>query len=222
MARTAPVTPRKTPRKRLVPSTPGRATVSAVSLNARIHRILNAATELKRYSFDSSVTVSSGQTYYVNPLVGITQGLTISGRLGDKIKVEKIMVTGKIHMTAATLASTRITHLKVDDTSLISSSLTSYTGPYVYAGFPSIGVINGHENIVIKDSKYDFNHYVVNSFGTMLSTKAFKDGHDIMYASGTNTQVDNNYIVVVAYDNSGISATAATLWLSYSVFYRDA
>lgn len=236
MART-PITPRKTPRKRAAAATAvvARASTSAVSLNARIHRILNAATELKRYTLDTSILTSSGGLYYVNPFAGITQGVTISGRLGDKIKIEKIICTGKYIPGSVVFSSVgatlRSTHMLVDDTTLTSSSLVGLgISNYVYGGFPSNGALNDHDNIIIKDNKFNYMDLAFDGTapnitgwnGMFSSMKTFKNGHDIMFKTGGNVQVDNNYIIVFAQDNSAVSANSGTIFLAVTVFYRDA
>lgn len=224
----------------------GASILSASALNTRIHRILNAGQELKRYSSDSGIAhpaLSLASLAYVNPCAGITQGTQITQRIGDSITIFKIVVTARWYPSYAganysgdMCLTWRNAMIKIADTTLVSPNLVALptTVPFTFAGFSSTGMLNNHDNTVISDKKKTYLPTPMSAgFGAPVTggykldylehTKVFKGGHKITFKSGTNQQVQENLIMVLAGDMPG-SLTAAshgTYYYAYNVFFRD-
>lgn len=242
MART-----KATPRVYKKRSMPGAAPLTAAALNTRIHRILNAGQELKRYTVDSSLSWGLSATdmfAYVNPLT-MSQGTSLSQRVGDSIKVYSIFVHCQIRPIQGTLSpasdmdyTLRNAMLRVQDNSLNSSTLTTYTSTaFVNGGFISTGDMNTHEQSVVQDVRRNFkgrtnNAGAVNPVGstvlhTVTTTKKWKNGLPIVFktSAATGTQNDKQLISVLAINCPGYYqglVSQATVYYSYTVLYRDA
>lgn len=223
------------------------AVLTTASLNTRIHRILNAGQELKRYTIDSSLSMqltAQDMFAYVNP-VTMSQGTSLSQRIGDSIRVFQITVTAQIRpiQTASSPGSdmdyhVRNTMLRVQDNSLVSSTLAAYASTsFVNGGFISTGDLNTHEQEVVQDKKAYFmgrtnNSGVIIPFGgaslhTMTTTKKWKNGLPIVFKTGgsTGTQNDKQLISVFALNCPGYYqalVSQAIVYYSYTVLYRDA
>lgn len=227
---------------------PGRAVLTPAALNSRIHRILNAGQELKRYSVDTGIAFGVSQLssiQYVNPFAGIVQGTAINNRLGDTITVEKIVVTIRWYPGTGGSQyyddfdiSYRNTMLKVPDTSLVSTTLAAITlSNYTYSGFISTGMLNDHDNKIISDKK---RKYTASSrsagfpavtgsgyhFDVMEQQKTFTGGHKIVYKTGSNIQNQDNFIMILAADMSSYPTVTpvspGSFYYAYNVFFRDA
>lgn len=229
--------------------TRGTSVLTASALNTRIHRILNAGQELKRYSSDSSLSYTAGTTQflgYANPFAGIVQGTALNQRIGDSIKIESIQISAMCYVVNAGSTgivqtnmsmSVRSAMIKIPDTSLVSSSLAALTlTNYVYAGFYSTGVLNNHDNKVVSDTKKVCQGYPAHGdhttapYGTprfehVMHKKSFGVGQKVTYKTGTNQQNQDNFILTLASNVPGLVANDVSPWTfyyTYHVFFRDA
>ena len=222
--------------------------LSTSALNTRIHRILNAGTELKRYSSDSSYNFPAANTNmlaYVNPFAGIVQGTSLNQRIGDSILVSKIVVTIRYYpsFAGANYASDlscdfRNSMIKVPDTSLAGTTLgTISLSNFCYSGFVSTGMLNDHDNKVVADKKKTYVPTPLSTgFGAMAGGTGYKNthlmhaksfgsrGHKVTFKTGTNLQNQDNFIMVLAADLPGYltGASQGVFFYAYNVFYRDA
>lgn len=215
-----------------------RTLVSGASLNTRIYRILNASQEMKVYYGDvayAQTAVSAAWLWYVNPVSGIVQGTSAAQRLGDSIKVFKIVANAVVYNTGGDMAaldfSTRLTLLKTPDTLLNSSSGATYTGRYVGSGFVSNGELDHMQNTILADRKfYRALTYSPKTGSTLrfpyTMTKTFgTGGHKIEFqAGGSTSQANKNMILVNAGDvpQDLTAVSDCTIYMSFSVYYRDA
>ena len=238
----------KTVPKRFKRSPASAPVLSVASLNTRIHRILNAGQELKRYSSDSNYAfpaVNTNLLAYANIFAGITQGTSSSQRVGDSIKVEKVSVTIRWYPNYASANYSgdlsidwRTTLLKIPDTTGVATTMTALTlSNYTYSGFVSTGVLNDHDNKVVSDKKKTYLPTPMSSgFGALAGGQGYKSAHSMMTKSfgtkgqkinfkiGTNQQVEESMILVLAADIPGYltAGSQGTFYVAYNVFFRDA
>ena len=233
------------PKRRKVVSS-GAAVVTAAALNTRIHRILNAGQELKRFSQDASIAFPAAGTNllaYCNPFAGIVQGAALNQRVGDSITVEKIVVTirwfpiyGGAVYAGDLSCDYRSSMIKVPDTTLASTTLSALSlTNYTFSGFVSTGMLNNHDNKVIADKKKSYLPTPMSAgFGApagglgyktsvMEHHKKFSTGHKITYKTGGNLQNQDNFILVLAADLPGYltGASQGSFYYAYNVFFRD-
>lgn len=244
MART-----KATPRVYKKRSMPGSGAITAAALNTRIHRILNAGQELKHYSNSSSFSFPASTTTlltYVNPYAGIAQGTNANQRIGDAIKVERIVITSSWNPSyaGAPLSSDlccdwRTALIKIPDTSLINTTLTLAPGAlagFVFIGNQSNGLINGHDFKVLSDKKYKYTPTPMSTgfgaptsgsykFKNVIHSKKFgANGKKLHYKTGTSYQLEENELIVLGADLPGYlnASVQGSFTLDYTVFYRDA
>jgi len=213
--------------------------VSGPSLNTRIHRILNAAQELKVYSGDTNyvnIINATGWQFYINPLSGITQGTNSTNRIGDKITVYKIEISSVVYNTYDNVSQIDMSHrlslIRAPDTSLTNSTATVYAGRYTNTGFSSNGPLDTTHNTVYADKK----GYRVGSYTSLAGsvmrhplhmTKSFgARGLKCEFQASSVAQADRNLLIIGAGDSaqdwSGILVSQFTIYVGYSVYYRDA
>lgn len=243
MARTKAV-PRK---PRSTPMAASSTLITAAALNTRIHRILNASSELKQRTVDSSCAIpafATQQTFYVNPFAAITQGTGSNQRIGDSIRVEKISVAARWFPNYANANyghdldfTWRNVMLKVEDLTLTSSTPASWgVSNLVYGGFPVNGKLNTHDNTIIQDKIFAHKARAVTSgigivaggsgyhVETYNLVKKFPaSGYKYDYAIGANVGAKENFVMGICMDLPGYltANVQGTLFYCYTVEYRD-
>jgi len=243
-----------TPRKRTFPvayaPTPRKsvrvATVPAATLNSRIHRILNRATELKVFTNNSGIAVTNNAVawkYYINPLVGIVQGVGSNQRIGDKIRIERISISSRwegVYTNANFVGDlslcTRNCILTRNDPTLVATSLTNFAASdFIYGGFLSFDELNTHDYKVLYDKKSQYHPSPMSAgFGAMAGGFGYKDHHSFgvkyfpkgkiaSFLQNTNVPATESMVCVFTGDIPGYLTAAShyNLYINVNVYYRD-
>lgn len=218
--RTASVTP-PTPKK-------------PISLNMRVHRILNRALELKHWSYD----VNAGQSTqlfssYSNFVSGITQGAGAGNRLGDRINISSITVTW-VRASVVSGAEQydnlqRCLVVRSADKSLQAQALTSVTfTDLVFSSFSVSGPVQTNNYKVWADRKRMFIANQTTAPGTALREQSFTykfpgNGYNVQYTPGTSVAVEgSNLVILESRANNYPIGLNWTHYLGVTVAFRDA
>lgn len=205
-----------------------------ITLNTRIHRILNKAIELKHYSYDTSINQTSATLgCYTNFLSGIAAGTGPAGRLGDEIMVHSVTVTLLANTVIAGPSDydniSRIAILKSRDNTLLTTNLTALNfTDLVFSGFNATGPLQSNVYTVYKDSKHKYVGKYAN--GAICGMQSFQvnhtfggNGRKIKYNPGSTDTIDGvSLIVLESRSNVGVAGTNWTWYMGVTVAYRDA
>jgi len=188
--------------------------------------------ETKAFPYDAAVTVKHLEVWTWSPSQSIVVGTNSEQRIGDKIFLKSLTLTGYWGASSVSTACTKlrvIVHMNSQNVSCPTQTLGALTGTQMWypntSAIPANGIINPNATSVLADFIIDVN----SSISTAQDLKSFNVviplNKMFPYAllSGVYGKVKNLYVTTTALINGGTPGVtvAGTLQVSSILKFKD-
>jgi len=204
------------------------------TFNAKVRKVITKAAQLKHVANEVSVSPFTAATIYTHcPTQNIAPGTGISARLGDQVKLHKLILNGYVFAAQLSNANAKFRVSVIYSTQgKAASSVTSGGFNYADLFLPNTYTVNGICGVfdekavtVLSDQIIDINSFVSTATDIKSWTQEIylKDVKCEYIDSGSAfAKKKNLYIIFQAYSAAGANPTnCGSFFYSYDLQFKD-